>query len=140
MEAKSIMKEIAELYGLSISEPFCLRNIFCEGSDEHRVFRFMEDGLDEKVDGHWEMVTNEMLLYLIVTGNYEIINNESWHPVYEETYYIPCLSSADLVQEERWLDRKCDKSNYNNGLVCKHVGKAREKAKLMLDALKKKGY
>lgn len=140
MEAKSVMKEIAELYGLSISEPFCLKDVFCEDSDEHRVFRFMENGIDEKVDGHWEDIANELLLFLIVTGGYEVINNESWHPAYEETYYIPCLSNADLVQEERWLNRKCDISNYNNGLVCKHFGKAREKAKLMLDALKKKGY
>lgn len=140
METKSVMKEIAELYGLSISEPFCIKGLFYENSREHIVFRFMEDGLDEKVDDHWEMVTNEMILYLIVTGVYEVVNNESWCPDNEEVYYIPCLSSASLVQEERWLNRKCDRINYNNGLVCKHVGKAREKAKLMLDALKKKGY
>lgn len=140
MKAKSVMKEIAELYGLSISEPFCIKDVFYENSVKPITFRFMEDGLGEKVDGHWEMVTNELILYLIITGNYEIVNNEHWCPDNEEVYYIPCLSSASLVQEERWLNRKCDRINYNNGLVCKHFGKAREKAKMMLDALKKKGY
>lgn len=141
MEAKSVMKEIAELYGLSISEPFCIRNLFCEDSNEHRIFRFMEDGLDEKIDGHWEIATNgELLLYLIVTGGYDIINNESWHPAYGEIYYVPDLSSIAHFREERWLDSINDGANYINGLVCRHVKKAKEKADMMLDVLKKKGY
>lgn len=62
----------------------------------------------------------------------------SWLPESGQTYYFPFFEDDDHYWRAVWVDSYQDLMRYKNGLVCKTIKEANDKAKKMMKAIKVK--
>lgn len=112
----SHMKEVANLLGIELEEPFRLEGYNC-------YFQFTEEDLERSFNGVRWSTADSSILKFILNGRVTI-QKLPWKPEYNEKYYIPSINNADGYNDFYWKGDDSDNKYYNLGLVFKNKEEA----------------
>jgi len=119
------MKEVAELLGVELNEPFEIEGEFCN------PFVIKEDGLYDKYNDK-----DDETFSCLIWGEYKI--KKKWKPEIWKKYYVPALTEDDFYWVNIYIDDDYDRFLLKRGLICKTKEEAIALAKKMLEVAKSK--